>query len=175
MKISRTAIAVAGALPAGMLLEAVAQATTSVSADTVHMIGGIAAFTGLVSGSASVSWFGAKAAVDRHEETARMRRHRRAPAPLPRRERPRTVAPATISGAEAEEIAAEDRQALAAALENERAERPAYVDPYLSQAAVDAARAPMPVDADGYPAPATPAQTRLEANLAAGAWTPAAS
>jgi len=172
VKISRTTIAIAGALPAGMLLEVIAQAATSVSADTVHTIGGIAAFSALVSGSASAAWFGPKAAIERHEETVRASRHRRAPSPLPR-QRPRTAPPAATGETDAEDTAAAEHQARADALWDERAQRPPYVDPYLTAAAVDAARAPVPVDDDGYPAPATPAQAALEANLYGHAWTPA--
>jgi hypothetical protein len=165
VKISRTTIAVAGALPAGMLLEVVVQAAASASADTVHTIGGVAGFTALVSGAASVSWFGPKAVIDRHEETVRRSRHRRAAADATGTRRPRPVPDGTIEQPHQDVATPEEHQALADALWDERAQRPAYVDPYLIREAADVARASANVDADGYPAPDPETRVDLKADL----------
>lgn len=167
MTISRTAVTVAASLPAGVMLAVVAHGKLDPGTAAVAL-----GFTTAAAATSSAAWHGVKAAVDRHEDTVRTRRHRRTPEPLPGR-RPQTGAEPdapqrrdVIDQPHRDVATPEDRQALAEALNAERAERPPYVDPYLTPAAVDA---------DGYPAPDPGTRLDLDTDLSARAWTPAPS
>lgn len=151
--------AVLVAFPAGVLLQLAVQAATHMSADDVSVLSKMGVFTVTMAALGSGSVFGTKAAIERHEDTVRLRRHRRATAPrADQRPAPAVQeqpAPAAVDEAPApdaieEQVPAEPIVAPPMAVRPRPLDasavdwpRPPTVDPYLMPAAVDA---------DGFPA-----------------------
>jgi hypothetical protein len=154
MNISRTAVTVAIAVPAGMMLAVISHGIVHTGADTLDPAAAAIGITTTAAALGSAAWYGVKAGIELHAETARTRRHRRVhPVPAPpiparprsgpgpegMRRRPATVAPGDVIDQPHRDVAtAEEHQALADAVAAEREQQPPRVDPYFVPGAVDA-------------------------------------